>query len=141
MLTKAPIAADTVADSISAGLPRDRVKAMRAVCESKGRFVRVADADILAAVPALARACGVFAEPAGAAALAGLVTAAADGLIAPTDTVCLVATGSGLKDPGAVAAALSAPSAAAPAADGPVDVDPDPAALDEALSRLNLDQS
>lgn len=141
LLTKAPIAADTVADSISAGLPRDRVKAMRAVCESKGRFVRVADADILAAVPALARACGVFAEPAGAAALAGLVTAAADGLIAPTDTVCLVATGSGLKDPGAVAAALSAPSAAAPAADGPVDVDPDPAALDEALSRLNLDQS
>lgn len=97
---------------------------------------------ILAAVPALARACGVFAEPAGAAALAGLVTAAADGLIAPTDTVCLVATGSGLKDPGTVAAALSAPSAAAPAAGpGPVDVDPDPAALDEALSRLNLDQS
>lgn len=143
LLAKPPIAARTVADSISAGLPRDRVKAMRAVRESEGRFVRVADADILAAIPGLARACGVFAEPAGAACLAGARAAAAQGLIAPTDTICLVATGSGLKDPGAVAKALDAsstspsPSGNGPEA-GPVTVAPDPAALDAALARLGV---
>lgn len=137
ILSKPSIAARTAADSICAGLPRDRVKAMRAVCESGGRFVRVSDAEILAAVPALARACGVFAEPAGAAALAGLVSAARQGLIAPADTVCLVVTGSGLKDPGAVTAALSLSEAAG----GPASVDPDPAALDDALSRLGLERS
>lgn len=135
VLAKAPIAARTAADSICAGLPRDRVKAMRAVWESRGRFVRVSDAEILAAVPALARACGVFAEPAGAAALAGLVSTARQGLIAPADTVCLVVTGSGLKDPGAVAAALSLSESTG----GPVSVDADPAALDDALLRLGLE--
>lgn len=138
LLAKPPIEARTVADSIRAGLPRDRVKAMRAVCESRGRFVRVSDAGILAAVPALARACGVFAEPAGAAALAGLVRAAGLGLIAPSDTVCLVVTGSGLKDPGAVAAALASPETTAPR--GPVSIDPDPAALDDALARMGLER-
>ncbi|MCH5277985.1 MAG: threonine synthase [Desulfovibrionaceae bacterium] len=135
VLAKAPIAARTAADSICAGLPRDRIKAMRAVCESRGRFVRVSDTEILSAVPALARACGVFAEPAGAAPLAGLARAARQGLIAPGDTVCLVVTGSGLKDPGAVTAALSLPETV----EGPVSVDPDPAALDDALFRLGLE--
>lgn len=135
MLAKAPIKARTVADSIGAGLPRDRIKAMRAVRESGGRFLRVADADILAAIPALARTCGVFAEPAGAACLAGARAAATQGLVAPTDTVCLVATGSGLKDPGAVEAALAASAAVS---DNTTAVAPDPAALDEVLARLNL---
>lgn len=137
VLAKTPIAARTAADSICAGLPRDRVKAMRAVCESRGRFVRVSDTEILAAVPVLARACGVFAEPAGAAALAGFVNAARQGLIAPADTVCLVVTGSGLKDPDAVTAALS--SSETSTMGGTVSVDPDPAALDDALSRLCLE--
>ena len=77
VLTKPPIDAHTVADSISAGLPRDRLKAMAAVRETDGAFVRVSDAEILDAIPALARGCGVFAEPAGAAAYAGLLKALA----------------------------------------------------------------
>ncbi len=41
VLTKPPIAADTVADSISADLPRDRIKAMAAVIETDGAYLRV----------------------------------------------------------------------------------------------------
>ncbi len=98
LLAKAPITAHTIADSISAGLPRDRVKAMNAVTQTGGAFIRVTDEEILAAIPHLAQKTGVFAEPAGAASLAGLLKAKAEGRIAPSETVCLLVTGSGLKD-------------------------------------------
>jgi len=98
ILTKPPIEAHTVADSISAGLPRDRIKAMAAVTETGGAFVRVTDEQILEAIPLLARGCGVFAEPAGAAAYAGLAQAKSEGLINRQDRVVVLATGSGLKD-------------------------------------------
>ena len=58
-----PIDAHTIADSISAGLPRDRIKALAAVRETGGAYVKVTDDEILAAIPALARGSGVFAEP------------------------------------------------------------------------------
>ena len=105
---KPPAPASTVADSISAALPRDRLKAMRAVTATGGAFVAVTDEEILAAIPALARTTGVFAEPAGAAPLAGVRAAVARGLIRPDETVALIATGSGLKD---VAAAMDAVAA------------------------------
>lgn len=98
VLTKPPISAHTVADSISAGLPRDRLKAMAAVKETGGAFVTVSDEEILAAIPALARSSGVFAEPAGAAAYAGLVKAVDKGLVSVDETFVLLITGSGLKD-------------------------------------------
>lgn len=98
VLTKPPITANTVADSISAGLPRDRIKALAAVQETGGAYVRVSDAEILAAIPTLARGVGVFAEPAAAAAYAGLVKAVDDGLVTADERVVLLATGNGLKD-------------------------------------------
>ena len=93
-----PIESSTIADSISTGLPHDRIKALRAVRESDGAFVRVSDTEILAAVPALARGCGVFAEPAAAAAYAGLVRAVDLELVGANERVVVLATGSGLKD-------------------------------------------
>jgi threonine synthase len=111
--TKPPIVVSTVADSIAAGLPRDRLKAMRAVRDTGGAFVRVVDDDILAAIPALARGCGVFAEPAAAAAYAGLRAAVATGQIGPDERVVVLATGTGLKDvPAAMRAVAGAGSAA-----------------------------
>ena len=98
VLTKAPIHDHTVADSISAGLPRDRLKAMAAVKETDGAYLTVSDDEILAAIPALARGSGVFAEPAGAAAYAGLVKAVANGMVSPDERVVVLNTGSGLKD-------------------------------------------
>jgi len=105
VLTKPPIQAETVADSISAGLPRDRIKAMAAVVETDGAYVTVSDDEILVAIPELAQKTGVFAEPAGATAYAGLVKAVEQGLVSPEDRIVVINTGSGLKD---VASAMKA---------------------------------
>lgn len=89
---------ETVADSIGASLPRDRVKAMAAVRETGGAFLAVSDAEILAAIPTIARATGVFSEPAAAAAYAGLVQAEERGLVDAEERIVVLLTGSGLKD-------------------------------------------
>jgi threonine synthase len=109
-----PIRASTVADSISAGLPRDRVKALRAVTETGGAFLTVSDEEILQAIPALARATGVFAEPAGAAPLAGLKKALKIGLVQPDQRIVLLVTGSGLKDIQSALRATPRPNRIAP---------------------------
>ncbi|MBN1680648.1 MAG: threonine synthase [Anaerolineae bacterium] len=96
--TMKPINAQTVADSIAADLPRDRVKAVRAVRETGGAFVTVPDDAILDAIPLLARQSGVFAEPAAAAAYAGAQAAISAGHIQPDEQTVLLATGNGLKD-------------------------------------------
>ncbi len=93
-----PIDAHTIADSISAGLPADRIKALAAVRQTNGAYIKVTDEEILAAIPALARGCGVFAEPAGAAAYAGLVKAVELGLVHPDERIVVLSTGNGLKD-------------------------------------------
>lgn len=98
VLTKPAIKAQTAADSISAGLPRDRLKAMAAVTETGGAYISVADDEILAAIPALARGTGVFAEPAGAAAYAGLLKAIEQGQVRPDERIVVINTGNGLKD-------------------------------------------
>jgi threonine synthase len=105
ILTKPPIKALTVADSISAGLPRDRIKALAAVNETGGAFLCVEDNDILSAIPELARGAGVFAEPAGAAAYAGLLQAVEQRLVSREETIVVLNTGNGLKD---VASAMQA---------------------------------
>jgi threonine synthase len=93
-----PAPAETIADSINVGLPRDRAKALRAVRASEGAFVAVSDTEILTAIPELARETGVFAEPAAAAALAGLRRARALGFVQAGECAALLITGSGLKD-------------------------------------------
>jgi threonine synthase len=98
VLSKPPIKAQTVADSISAGLPRDRIKAMAAVKETGGAYISVTDHEILEAIPALARGCGVFAEPAGAASYAGLVRAVERNLVDTAERIVVLNTGNGLKD-------------------------------------------
>ena len=98
VLTKAPVSGVTVADSISAGLPRDRIKALAAVAETGGAYICVSDDEILASIPALARATGVFGEPAGAAAHTGLLKAVELGLVSAEDRIVILNTGNGLKD-------------------------------------------
>ncbi len=127
VLTKAPIAADTVADSISADLPRDRIKAMAAVVETEGAYLRVSDDEILSAIPELARGSGVFAEPAGAAAYAGLLKASKQGLVGASDRVVVLSTGNGLKD---IASAMQAVTSVGTE---PMRVEPNLDALREAM--------
>jgi threonine synthase len=71
---------------------------MAAVKETGGAFVCVEDQDILNAIPELARSTGVFAEPAGAAAYAGLVKAVEQNLVSKDETIVVLNTGNGLKD-------------------------------------------
>jgi len=129
-LTKSAARADTVADSISAGLPRDRLKAMRAVLDTDGVFVSVSDDEILAAIPEVARATGVFGEPAAAAAWAGVRAAVRNGFLGPADEVVWINTGSGLKDVAAAtrAAETAGVSTVRAASDG--------SDLDDALDEL-----
>ena len=104
-----PVAARTIADSISVDLPRDGRRAVRAVRQTGGAFVRISDDDILAAMRELAMEVGVFAEPAAATAYAGLVAAVKAGQVGSNERVVVVITGSGLKDvPSAIKAAPAA---------------------------------
>jgi len=112
-----PIEAHTVADSICAGLPRDRIKAMAAVRETDGAYIKVTDEEILAAIPALGRGCGVFAEPAGAASYAGLVKALAEGLVDREERVVVLVTGNGLKDVASARKAVGEPHIIEPTMD------------------------
>jgi len=103
-----PVSANTLADSISVDLPRDGVRAIRAARDTNGTYVTVSDEAILKAMAELGP-MGVFAEPAGATAYAGLVSAAASGVVGGDDPVLVLNTGSGLKD---VRAAMQAVVAA-----------------------------
>jgi threonine synthase len=98
--------ADTLADSISVDLPRDGVRALRAARETGGTYLTIPDEDILAAIADLGRV-GIFAEPAAAAAYAGLVKAVEDGIVTPDDPTLVLNTGSGLKDIKAAMQAVS----------------------------------
>jgi len=96
--TITPVRATTMADSISVDLPRDGVRAVRAARETGGAYLAVSDEDILAAMRDLARAAAVFAEPAGAAAYAGVVAAVGERMIGQGEHVLVLNTGNGLKD-------------------------------------------
>jgi threonine synthase len=102
--------AHSLADSLVVETPRNGIMALRRVRASGGAGVAVTDAQILEAIARLAAQTGVFAEPAAAAALAGLEQALAVGLVGRDERVVLMVTGSGLKDPQAVARAAPLPT-------------------------------
>lgn len=89
---------NTLADSIAVGVPRNPKKALRAVSASGGAWNAVSDEDILATMGILGRSEGVFGEPAGVTATAGVMKAVQQGIIKPNETVTTISTGSGLKD-------------------------------------------
>jgi threonine synthase len=96
-------AADTLATAIRIGSPVNAAKAMRAVRDTHGVFTSVPDEAILDAQRRMAATEGLFVEPASAAPLAGLKRLVDEGVVARTESVVLVATGNGLKDPEVVA--------------------------------------
>lgn len=92
-----PVSAKTVADSISVDMPSDGVRALRAATQTNGAFIKVSDESILKAIAELGK-IGVFSEPAGATAYAGLTKALDTGQIQKGESVVVINTGSGLKD-------------------------------------------
>lgn len=113
----------TIADGIAVGEPRNCLKATRFVRASGGAFVLVGDDAIREAMRLTGQLAGVFAEPAAAAAVAGLRRAVREGIVEPEAEVVAVITGSGLKDA----------RRAIEAAGSPIRVPPDSGAVDEAL--------
>ena len=105
-----PTDADTIADSIAVGHPRNFQKGMKAVVESDGAFISVTDEEILGSIRTLARKVAVFGEPAGVAGVSGVKKAVEQGLIAATETVALLMTGNGLKDIQSAIKAAGAPT-------------------------------
>ncbi len=93
-----PIVPATLADSIAVGIPRDRIKALRAVRETGGEYIAVSDEEILEAMRVLARGAAVFGEPAGVTGFAGLQKMVREGRIAPDERIVVLVTGNGLKD-------------------------------------------
>jgi threonine synthase len=92
--------AGTVADGIAVLRPAIGEAVLAAVGRDGGGMVAVDDEALLRAVDALAARAGVGAEPAGAAALAGLHRALEVGLVHRDETVVLLVTGRELKAAG-----------------------------------------
>ena len=87
----------TIATAIRIGNPASWDKAVSAAKESEGAILAVTDREILAAYRRVARE-GLFAEPASAASVAGLLHLHAEGELTADAVVCVL-TGHGLKDP------------------------------------------
>jgi len=89
----------TIATAIRIGNPASADGAKAARDESGGAIDAVSDEEILTAYRLLANKEGVFAEPASAASVAGLIKYAKKGLVKDGQTIVCTLTGHGLKDP------------------------------------------
>jgi threonine synthase len=99
--------ASSVADSLVVDAPRNARTCLAEIRSSGGGGVMVSDEEILRAIPRLAGATGVFAEPAAAASLPGLERALEQGLVDRDERVVLMISGSGLKDVAAASKAVA----------------------------------
>ncbi len=119
-VTPVPDAA-SVADSLVVQAPRNALLCLRQIRDSGGGGVAVSDEAIVAAIARLAGATGVFAEPAAAAALAGLDAALEQGLVERDERVVLLVTGTGLKDVPAASRAVRRPNPIPPHLDAVIE--------------------
>jgi threonine synthase len=92
------IPAETIADSISAGAPRNLFMAADAIKKTGGKAISVTDDEIISAQKIVAREFGILSEPSSAAAMAGYIKLKNDNQIIEKDKVLLLITGNGLKD-------------------------------------------
>lgn len=99
----------TLATAIKIGNPASWKLAVNAANESNGFIDSVTDDEILEAYKMLTREEGIFAEPASAASLAGVIKTYKAGKLKKGDVVVSVLTGNGLKDPDNAIKICSAP--------------------------------
>ncbi len=105
---------NTIADSIAVGVPRNRLKALRGLKESKGDCISVTDDEIRAALVDLPRTTAVFGEPAAVTAYAGFKKDASAGRIGSQETAVVLITGNGLKDIESAISVCQLPNPVAP---------------------------
>jgi len=89
---------ETIATGLEDTYPWDGDMGLRALYNTGGYGVVVSDEEIVKAMKLLAGLEGIFAEPSGAAGLAGLVKAVEEKLIDRDEVVVVLVTGHGLKD-------------------------------------------
>jgi threonine synthase len=109
-----PVIPATMAKSLSIGDPADGIYAVRIIRETGGRAAAVSDAEIIEGIRLLARTEGIYAEPAGGAAVAALVRFAREKIFRPSDTVVAVVTGLGMKSPEVLQSKLRPPKPISP---------------------------
>jgi len=90
---------DTIAGGISQVVTPNSILALKAIRASKGTAVTVTDEEMLSSIPLLAQKAGIYAEPAGAAALAGLKKLVKERKVHRSGRVLVIISGSGQKDP------------------------------------------
>jgi len=90
--------ATTIADSISAGAPRNLYIAADAVNETNGLAIAVTDEEILSAQKEFIKQTGILCEPSSASVYAAYKKLNAENRINSSDKILLLITGNGLKD-------------------------------------------
>jgi threonine synthase len=123
-----PVKPNSAVDAIAIGAPRNWKKAILAAQESRGAMINVTDGLIFDAMRYTGRLTGIFAEPAAAAAVAGLRRAVAEDIIGRRESAVAVITGNGLKDVKSARSAVGKPFEIGPDGDG----------LEEVVSRQRL---
>ncbi|TMP99370.1 MAG: threonine synthase [Thaumarchaeota archaeon] len=93
---------ETIAGGVRDEFPYDVELALPALRESKGVAVNVTDSEIIETMKGLGADEGIYSEPTGAVAAAGLKHLVASRTIDKDELVVVMVTGSGLKDPGSL---------------------------------------
>jgi len=98
---KAPFVAHpkTICSAVGIGKPLDDLKALAAIRDSGGIGISVSDAEVIKAQRDLGSQEAIFVEPSAALPLAAIQNLLHKKVIKKTDTIVLIATGVGLKDP------------------------------------------
>ena len=90
--------ANTIADSISAGAPRNLYMAAEAVNESNGFGISVNDEEILFAQKEFIKRTGILCEPSSASVYVAYKRLKSENKINSSEKILLLITGNGLKD-------------------------------------------
>jgi len=90
--------AQTIADSISAGAPRNLYMAAAAVKESSGYAIAITDDEILSAQKEFIKQTGILCEPSSASTFAAYKKMIKENKFSSSEKILLLITGNGLKD-------------------------------------------
>lgn len=124
---------ETIATAIRIGAPASYERAVRAIQQTDGTVISCSDDEIMAAKMEIDRS-GVGAEPASAAAVAGVRQLRQAGIIRSSDRVVAVLTGHILKDPGILQRLHQGDGPIAAAANRPIKVAATMEAIEAALA-------
>ena len=108
---------NTIADSISVDIPRNFYMTKHFIKKYSGEIITITDEEILTASKILSNTTGVFAEPAAAAAFAGMLKYHEKNMLHEHSRNVILLTGSGLKDLKSIRSIIKIPEPIIPTID------------------------